>query len=139
MLCERFHAGRLDVFDSAGTDRFDPATIDVDFLVEFAGPAASYADDYFDLLHELETFLSRPVDLLIVERKLVSSVGHVNRLSKIDRATAARITDLPKIAGFRDVRVHGYAVVDDALVRQIVESSLPALLAEVDALLAASE
>jgi predicted nucleotidyltransferase len=66
LLCERFHVVRLDVFGSAVTDRFDPATSDVDILVEFADPtAASYADDYFGLLHELETLLGRPVDLLI--------------------------------------------------------------------------
>jgi predicted nucleotidyltransferase len=65
VLCERFHVVRLDVFGSAVTDRCDPATSDVDFLVEFADPtAASYADDYFGLLHELQTLLGRPVDLL---------------------------------------------------------------------------
>jgi len=65
VLCERFHVFRLDVFGSAVTDRFDPATSDVDFLVEFAAPtAASYADDYFGLLHELQTLLGRPVDVL---------------------------------------------------------------------------
>jgi len=51
LLCERFHVVRLDVFGSAVTDRFDPATSDVDILAEFADPtAASYADDYFGLL-----------------------------------------------------------------------------------------
>jgi predicted nucleotidyltransferase len=65
VLCERLHVARLDMFGSAVTDRFDPAKSDVDFLVEFADPtAASYADDYFGLVRELETLLGRPVDLL---------------------------------------------------------------------------
>jgi hypothetical protein len=34
-LCERFGARRLDVFGSAVRTDFDPATSDLDFLVEF--------------------------------------------------------------------------------------------------------
>jgi uncharacterized protein with HEPN domain len=70
-----------------------------------------------------------------VERKLGIVGEALNKLSKIDPATAATITDLSKIVGFRNVLVHGYSAVDDALVWQIVDSSLPGLLAEVDALL----
>jgi uncharacterized protein len=39
-LCERFRVRRLDVFGSATTDQFDPATSDVDFVVEFVDPSA---------------------------------------------------------------------------------------------------
>jgi predicted nucleotidyltransferase len=64
-LCERYCVRRLDVFGSATTDQFDPATSDVDFVVEFVDPAApTYADDYFGLKDALEGLLGRPVDLL---------------------------------------------------------------------------
>ena len=37
-ICQRFHVSRLEVFGSAArTDDFNPATSDVDFLIEFAG------------------------------------------------------------------------------------------------------
>lgn len=86
-----------------------------------------------------KTFADYLADAILraaAERKLGIVGEALNKLSKVDPATAARITDLPKIVGFRNVLVHGYAAVDDALVWQIVESSLPALLSEVDTLLA---
>lgn len=43
-LCRRAGARRLDAFGSAVRDDFDPATSDLDFLVEFDElPPASYA------------------------------------------------------------------------------------------------
>jgi uncharacterized protein with HEPN domain len=71
-----------------------------------------------------------------VERQLGIVGEALNKLSKVDLATASAITDLRRIVGFRNVLVHGYATVDDFLVWQIVETSLPRLLGEVDALLA---
>jgi uncharacterized protein with HEPN domain len=71
-----------------------------------------------------------------VERQLGIVGEALNKLSKVDSATASAITDLPRIVGFRNVLVHGYATVDDFLVWQIVEKSLPRLLGEVDGLLA---
>jgi len=64
-LCETFRVRRLEVFGSAVTERFDPATSDVDFVVEFIDPTAStYANDYFGLKDALEDLFGRPVDLL---------------------------------------------------------------------------
>lgn len=34
-LCQRFRVQRLDLFGSATSTDFDPATSDLDFLVEF--------------------------------------------------------------------------------------------------------
>ncbi len=64
-LCRRFHVRRLEVFGSATTGRFDPATSDLDFLVEFEpmGPER-YADAYFGLLEGLEGLFARRIDLV---------------------------------------------------------------------------
>jgi uncharacterized protein len=66
-LCRRYHVKRLELFGSAATGAFDPATSDVDFLVEFeATPAMSRADQYFGLLEALAALLRREVDLVSV-------------------------------------------------------------------------
>lgn len=64
-LCRRFHVRRLDAFGSAGSERFDPARSDLDFLVEFDDlPPASYAANYFGLRDALESLYGRTVDLV---------------------------------------------------------------------------
>lgn len=64
-LCQRFGVQRLDVFGSAATREFDPATSDVDFLVELDPPdQLSRFDAFFGLKEALEDLLGRPVDLV---------------------------------------------------------------------------
>ena len=64
-LCRRAGARRLDVFGSAVRDDFDPATSDLDFLVEFDElPPRAYAEAYFTLKESLERLFGRPVDLV---------------------------------------------------------------------------
>lgn len=56
---------RLELFGSAAAGRFDPASSDLDFLVEFAAlEPAQYAENFFGLLHGLEDLFGRPIDLL---------------------------------------------------------------------------
>jgi hypothetical protein len=64
-LCRHVGARSLDAFGSAVRDDFDPATSDLDFLVEFDEVApAAYAQAYFALKAGLETLFGRPVDLI---------------------------------------------------------------------------
>jgi predicted nucleotidyltransferase len=64
-LCRRFHVQRLDLFGSATTGRFDPATSDLDFLVEYEPMAPELlVDSYFGLLEALEVLFQRSVDLV---------------------------------------------------------------------------
>lgn len=64
-LCRRAGARRLDVFGSAVREDFDPATSDLDFIVEFDElPPRAYADAYFTLKESLERLFGRPVDLI---------------------------------------------------------------------------
>ena len=60
----------------------------------------------------------------------------LNRLSKGDPATAARITERRQIISFRNVLIHGYDIVDDLVVWDVVCKKLPILLDEVRAILA---
>jgi uncharacterized protein len=64
-LCERFHVSRLSIFGSATRDDFDPASSDIDLLVEF-DPSADpdYARNYREFRRELEHAFGKRVDLL---------------------------------------------------------------------------
>lgn len=62
--CEQFGVERLRVFGSAVTDSFDPATSDVDFLVDFRADAPRGLSPYFGLKDALERIIGRDVDLV---------------------------------------------------------------------------
>lgn len=65
ILCRRFGVRRLDLFGSAASGAFDPATSDFDFLVDLGDqPQGAYADAWFGLRESLEALLGRPVDLV---------------------------------------------------------------------------
>jgi predicted nucleotidyltransferase len=66
-LCRRFRVRRLELFGSAVRPDFDPATSDLDFLVEFEElPWGEHARCYFGLLEALEELFGRPVDLVML-------------------------------------------------------------------------
>ena len=58
---------RLRVFGSALTSSFDPASSDVDVLVDLATSGADDFDAYFGLKEDLERAFGRPVDLVMIE------------------------------------------------------------------------
>lgn len=65
-LCQRHKVRRLELFGSATDGRFDPASSDLDFLVEFESLSGGhYADHYFGLLEDLTALFKRPVDLVV--------------------------------------------------------------------------
>ncbi len=72
-LCRRFHVRRLEVFGSVTTDRFNPDTSDLDFLVEFEtlGPDC----DIYMLADYFRTKLLRRFPIVEDERLL----GQVSR------------------------------------------------------------
>lgn len=72
-----------------------------------------------------------------VERNFEIIGEAVRRLDKEDPATAARIADHHRIIAFRNVLIHGYDVIDPALVWSAIHDDLEPLLRDVDALLAA--
>jgi uncharacterized protein with HEPN domain len=70
-----------------------------------------------------------------VERKFEIIGEALNQLSKLDPALAARIPELSKIVAFRNQLIHSYAAVDNHVVWNIAQKSLPGLMAVVNALL----
>ena len=70
-----------------------------------------------------------------VERNFEIIGEAIRRLEKDDPETAARITDYRRIIAFRNVLIHGYDVIDPAIVWSAVEVDLEPLLADVQVLL----
>ena len=65
-LCRKHRVEKLDLFGSATGSDFDPATSDLDFLVEFEDLQPSeFTAAYFGLLDGLKDLFERPVDLVV--------------------------------------------------------------------------
>ena len=64
-LCRQYGVLRLDLFGSAATGDFDPASSDLDFVAAFADTdLPGYLGRLLDFADALEALLGRPVDLL---------------------------------------------------------------------------
>jgi len=70
-----------------------------------------------------------------VERQFILIGEALARLDKLDPVIAGRITNCRQIVGFRNVLVHGYETIDDAIVWATVINHLPILLSEVETLI----
>lgn len=67
-ICRHRHVRRLGVFGSAATGGFNPASSDLDFLVEFEPlPPGEHAEHYFGLAEDLRRLFALPVDLVELE------------------------------------------------------------------------
>ncbi|MFT3872004.1 MAG: nucleotidyltransferase domain-containing protein [Nocardioides sp.] len=55
---------RLRIFGSATSDRFDPSSSDLDFLVTFSPDVPNHFHAYFDFKDALEEITGRSVDLV---------------------------------------------------------------------------
>jgi uncharacterized protein with HEPN domain len=74
-----------------------------------------------------------------VERQFEIVGEALAQLARIDAAMAQKVPDLRQIIAFRNVLIHGYAIVDPARVWRVIEDNLPPLRAALAALLAAPE
>ncbi len=64
-LCRKYGVKRLELFGSATSDRFNPDSSDLDFLVEFEDfTVENAADRYLGLLVDLEDLFGRKIDLV---------------------------------------------------------------------------
>ena len=84
------------------------------------------------------TFVDYQADAMMrsaVERQFEIIGEAMNKLAGVDEETARRISEYERIIAFRNILIHGYAVVDDRLVWNVAQTNLPVLIKEVDALL----
>lgn len=100
-LCRTFAVRRLDLFGSAvNGDSFDPATSDLDFLVEFDSSAEmGPAGQYFGLLASLEILFGLKVDL-VTARSLKNPyfIRSINKTRQVLYASEMHFTPAaPKI------------------------------------------
>lgn len=71
----------------------------------------------------------------MAERKLFVVGEAVTQLKNAAPETAARLTDVHEIVGFRNILAHGYFALDHRRVYDIASSSLPVLIAQAEELL----
>ena len=71
-LCKKYRVATMYLFGSAATDAFNENS-DIDFLISFRNDVSleEYADNYFDLLFEIEDIFGRKVDL-VTEKTLTN-------------------------------------------------------------------
>ena len=70
-----------------------------------------------------------------VEREFQIIGEAISQLANLDPQIASAISEFRRIIAFRNILIHGYADVDNTLVWDIVETQLPLLKKEVEALL----
>jgi uncharacterized protein with HEPN domain len=73
-----------------------------------------------------------------VERNFEIIGEAVGRLAKLDPETAAKIGQHAEIISFRNLLIHGYDLINDAQVWDVIRRNLPTLEAEVSTLLTES-
>jgi len=91
---------------------------------------------------ENKTFGDYTTDPLLrsgVERQFEIIGEALNRLAKTAPDIAAQIKYHKRIISFRNILIHGYDIVEDSIVWDIVKKDLPLLYKQVQALLAQKE
>ena len=74
-----------------------------------------------------------------VERQFEIIGEAINRLAKIDPAVVATLPETPRIVAFRNILIHGYDVVDNHVVWDVVQYKLPQLQNKVVSLLSGGD
>ncbi len=103
------------------------------YLFDIRQAAELIAD--FTAGKRFEDYHDNPMLRAAVERQFEIVGEALARLLRLDETLAARITECRRIMAFRNILIHGYADVDDRLVWDVVETKLPVLRREVEALL----
>jgi uncharacterized protein with HEPN domain len=84
---------------------------------------------------DVRTYAESEIVHSAVERKFEIIGEALGQIAKLDPPLAQRIPDLRQIVAFRNLLIHGYAVVEHDRVWRIAEASLPGLRAAVAVLL----
>jgi Uncharacterized conserved protein len=83
----------------------------------------------------LADYEREPMLRAAVERKFEIIGEALSQLAKSDLQVAGGISEYRRIIAFRNILIHGYADVDDRLVWDVIETKLPILSQEIEALL----
>ena len=97
--------------------------------------SAAEAIDRFVTGVDAQAYAQSEVIHSAVERKFEIIGEALGQLLKLDPVLAQRIPDLRDIIAFRNLLIHGYAVVEHPRVLRIVQTSLPGLRACVEDML----
>jgi uncharacterized protein with HEPN domain len=74
-----------------------------------------------------------------VERQFEIIGEALNRLSRLDRAIVDSLPDTPRIIAFRNILVHGYDIIDNHVVWDVIQYNLVSLHNRVTSLLASGD
>ncbi len=85
--------------------------------------------------YQMEDYRGNAMMRSAVERQFEIIGEALSLLAKLDAPLVQHISEHRRIIDFRNMLIHGYAVVDDRLVWDIIESKLPTLRREIEALL----
>jgi uncharacterized protein with HEPN domain len=84
---------------------------------------------------DFDSYVSDRMRRAAVERQFEIMGEALNRLSSTAPQVAERISNCQRVIGFRNILIHGYDAVDDAIVWDIIRTYLPLLQNEVEGLL----
>jgi uncharacterized protein with HEPN domain len=82
--------------------------------------------------HSWEDYQGNDLLRSAVERQFTILGEALSQLGQQDAQVAAAVPDLPRIVAFRNVLVHGYAVINDDIVWEIATTRLETLIAALD-------
>ena len=95
--------------------------------------SATYLDRFTDGKRQ-QDYLNDPLLRSAVERQFEIIGEAVSKLAKLDPSVVIHISEYRKLVNFRNILIHGYAEVDDYLVWDLLQSKLPVLIREIEAL-----
>jgi len=84
---------------------------------------------------DFKEYQNKPVTKRAVERDFEIIGEALNRIKNTDNELLEKISEQSRIIGFRNILIHGYDIVDEAIVWQAVKNHLPILVAEVKEIL----
>ena len=84
---------------------------------------------------DFKTYQNKTVTKRAVERDFEIIGEALNRIKYTDDELLGKISEHRRIIGFRNILIHGYDIVDEAIVWQAVTKHLPILIREIKEIL----
>ena len=84
---------------------------------------------------DFKPFQNNAVTQRTVERDFEIIGEALNRIKYIDNELLEKISEYRRIIGFRNILIHGYDIVDEAIMWKAVTNHLPILVGEVKEIL----